>query len=325
MYWAVPNGDSSKDLCTRGVEQLDVRFVTRSRRGRASLGRAGLLILIVVLLAVPAASSGKTVTPSIPTRLVGEPHKDVFESWGTDCASKVTHTRLWFDPGTIEKRRDVHYSGAGCEVSAGPVKTTRVPLPSVTIPASISGPGKWCPNLGGGADWIHTSWTFQINFINTDSLWLRSSFFRLWSCHSTWWSDYPGDVYAWSGHGGTIGNTNNTPTWPFIDWYCSRQSFDCYQTLAETKAKFNVKESITYNPGANYYGCDVTEQINVYSYEDGSWFVDFWTSFGPHTEGCSAYHSSTGARTSDYESSGYGGKTDKSTKMSIAVPYVSGK
>ena len=284
-------------------------------------GRRSLLLLLLLMLIVPTISFG-----GVPAAKF-QAHRDIFESRGTDCASRVTHQRFWFEPGIVEKRQDVFQTGPRCEVSASPVETTRVPVTSLTIPASVSGPGKWCPNLGGGFDWLHTSWTYQLSGSNTDVAWLRSSFFRLWSCTSSWWSDYSGDVYAWSGRsdGGSFGdsNTNTKPTWPFIDWPCSRQNFPCTQTLAETKADFKVQAAnpLSFSPFPSK--CPVSEQINVYSYSDGSWFVDFWTTGRCYYFG-DPYHSSTGARVSDYESAGYGGKTDPSTKMSVAVPYVSG-
>jgi hypothetical protein len=279
------------------------------RRRHAGIVKSSILIVLGLVLAAPTGSSARPSVPAVPS------HKDVFESWGTDCASKVQHIRFWFEPGIIEKRQDVE-TGPNCELVAAPVQTTRTPIPSTTIPASVSGPPKWCPGLGGGFNWIHTSWTLQQNVSNSDMVWLRSSFFKLWTCSTTFWSDYFGDVYAWSGGGG--GRTNNQPTWPFVDWDCSRQTFVCLQTIAETKANFTVKK---FDPLVDTlpHNCPVSEQINVYSYRDGSWFVDFWT-----VGNCFPNHSSTAASVSDYESAGYGGKTDPSTKMSIARPYVDG-
>ncbi len=107
--------------------------------------------------------------------------------------------------------------------------------------------------------------------------------------------------------------------WPYVDWYCSKQTFDCSQALAETTASFSTKSTLT-----NVYNtCNVREQINVYSYDDGSWFVDFWR-FGACGHWYSPTHNVTAAKVSDYESSGYGGKTVDRVKMSIARPYVDG-
>jgi hypothetical protein len=295
---------------------MDVQFLNRSRKGL--LRKTGLLILLVLPVAVPAASSGKPSLEKIRTRSVIERHKDIFESSGTDCGSKVIHQRFWFEQGVVEKRQSLQL-GPNCEAYAGPVETTRIPLPSIEIPASISGPSLNCgPYQSGGFNWIHTSWTFQVNVTNTDVAWLRSSFFKLWNCSSTWWSDYPGDVYAWSGRSSGFASNNTIPTWPYIDWDCSRQSFDCYQAVAETKANFTLKVIVGYQKT-----CSFAEQINVYSYRDGSWFVDFWLTVIPPSS-CGGYHNSTAAKVSDSESAGYGGKTDPTTKMSVAVPYVSG-
>jgi hypothetical protein len=280
-----------------------------SHGSRVKVRACTLLLLLVLVVVVPTGSRANTTVPNFPA------HEDVFESWGNDCASRVTHTRFWFDPGTIAKRQEIRTGAAPlCAPRAEPVQTTRAASSSIAVPTDIGGPPKWCPGLGGGNDFIHTSWTLRN--AAQDLAWLRSSFFKEWNCSSAWWSArYVGDLSAWTGHNNTLVNTttHSAPTWPYIEWDCSRRLFDCHQVLAETRADFSEKGLI----GGG--SCPWSEQINVYAYRDGSWFVDFWT-----VGQCQGTTSVAAAQANDYSSANFGGKYAANSNLSEARPYVDG-
>jgi hypothetical protein len=124
-----------------------------------------------------------------------------------------------------------------------------------------------------------------------------------------------GDLSAWTGHNKAVvnGTTHTTPTWPYIEWDCSRRLYDCGQALAETRATFSEKALL----GGG--SCPWSEQINVYSYNDGSWFVDFWTAGQ-----CQGTTSVAAAQASDYASTAFGGKYAANSNLSEARPYVDG-